>query len=108
MTLEHFKNKWDDKVDENLKQEFLSDTIKLVDGLYPNRFQQVAIEVLSEIPDAELKMSTVKTDSGYIDGRLYFGKDDNSGIVVSYSLAVGLQPSAWFELLRCAVKYKYY
>lgn len=101
MNIKEFLDKWDDKVDESFRHEFISDVYSTVTS---NAYQSVAVDILGSIEGAELILTT--TSQPY-NGIVAFGKKGESiftGTIVSYSPAVGIQESDWRYLLETIVK----
>jgi hypothetical protein len=97
MTIDKFLEEYSNG-DEMFKMDFWS----VIETLGQNRFQSVASQVLSEIPDAELILTT-REIRGYTDGQISFGPKGSSvelGVVINYSLAYGQTDSDWYLLLK--------
>src|SRR6185436_14062727 len=103
MTINEFIDKWYPLEYPELRDVFRKDLWKVMDNFGNNRFQHVATEILSSVDSAELILTDRKHENGGTDGIIQFGvkgKSLETGFVISYSKAVGLQECDWFELLR--------
>lgn len=100
MTIQKFIGKYEGFIDSDQHENFKRDLWTIIDNLGQDRFLQVAIEVLGDIPGSELKMTTENINGhGIIDwGKK--GEIEETGFKVYYSLAVGQQGCDWLWLLK--------
>jgi len=100
MTIQKFIGTYEAFIESDQHENFKRDLWSVLDNLGQDRFRQVAIEVLGDIPGSELKMFTRDSNE---EGFIAWGKKgevEESGFMVSYSLAVGQQGVDWVWLLK--------
>jgi hypothetical protein len=89
MRIDKFIEKWG-PIDPEADEQFQNDLFSTITG---SEYQNIAIEVLSEVPDSQLKIA---------DGVLSYAPivAPHLGIEIHYSKAVGLQQNDWEYLLK--------
>ena len=108
MTISQFINKWSPIEEPHLVDVFTRDLLSVFDmqgSCLP--YKRTAIDVLSNIPGAELIIDVDPSHLEYPQGRISFGKQGESlvtGTIVYYSLAVGQEEADWRYLLECLAK----
>lgn len=103
MTVAQFLRKWGD-TDAAFQDDFFKMLAALEWTTRENQIQNVAIKLLTEIPDHYLKIEVKRENGDYINGYLKFGKSPETETIVTFSAAVGLSESDWFTLLQTLIK----
>jgi hypothetical protein len=104
MSIEEFKNKWGAYIYTGQQANFNVDLLALVDFLQKFQYQRLAIDILSDIPGAELRIKNIDEYQGEIAWGEP-GKIDEEGIIVRHSKAVGQQDVDWYFLLKSIASY---